>query len=152
MLMVCSRRVLRRASSQRSIDAHRARSPNVAEHNAVCNADLFLDDLSAPREVPEQGWEVETAPAPEIDLSDIWDQVLRIRPTLGVGDGPESSLQGTNNAGSFISAGESERTDHSVDDDEVIYNPATNGLSPELLLKERFLVDVAKNGMSISFS
>jgi hypothetical protein len=152
MLMICLRRVLRRASSQRSIDAHRARSLNVAKHNSIYNDNIFLDDLPAPPEVPEQGWEVEAKPVPEIDLSDIWDKVLRMRLPLDIGDGPKSSLQGTNNAGSFISARESEKTDHSVDDDEVIYNPTTNGLLPELLIKERFLVDVAKNGMSISFS
>jgi hypothetical protein len=151
MLTVCLRRALRRASSQRSIDTHRARSPNVAEPNAIDNVDSFPNDPPAPHEVPEQGWEVEIEPAPEIDLSDIWDKVLHMRPTLDIGDAPKSSIQGTNNAGSFVSARESERTDHSVDDDEVIYNPATNGLSPDSLLKERFLVDVAKNGMSIIF-
>jgi hypothetical protein len=136
MLTVCLRQALRRTSSQWSIDAHHARSPNVAEPNAIDNDSLLLDDLPAPPEVPEQEWEVEAEPAPEIDLSDIWDKVLRMRPTLDIGDAPKSSLQGTNNAGSFVSARESERTDHSVDDDEVIYNPMTNGLSPDSLLKE----------------
>jgi hypothetical protein len=106
-------------------------------------------DPPVPLEAPRDGWDMEIEPIPEIDLSNIWDEVLRVRPTLDIGDGARSSLQGTNDAGSFVSARESEKTDHSVDDEDVIYNPATNGLSPESLLKERFLVDVAKNGKLI---
>jgi hypothetical protein len=151
MLMKHSRRALRRLSSQQSIDAHRVRSPNVAEPDTMPNDNAIPFDPSAPLEVPRDGWDMETESIPEVDLSNIWDEVLRVRPTLDIGDEPRSSLQGTNDAGSFVSARESEKTDHSIDDEEVIYNPATDGLSPESLLKERFLVDVAKNGKLIKF-
>jgi hypothetical protein len=111
----------------------------------------MLSDPPVHPEIPGHGWDMEAEPIPEIDLSNIWDEVLCVWPTLDIGDGPESSLQGTNDAGSFVSARESEKTDHSIDDEEIIYNPATDGLSPESQLKERFLVDMAKNGKLIKF-
>jgi hypothetical protein len=66
-----------------------------------------------------------------------------------VEDKPETSFEGTNDAGSFVSVRQSQKTGSSVDgsDGEIIYNAATNGLSPDAALQERFTVDTAKNGM-----
>lgn len=80
----------------------------------------------------------------------LWDQVLSVRPAFDEGR-PATSHEGTNDAGSFVSACDSEKTDHSEDNEQIIYNPATTGLSPAARLRERFAVKVAKDGECVEY-
>jgi hypothetical protein len=142
MLMLHSRHRLRRLASQESVNTRRA-------HQAVEPEPMPLDPPVLP-DIYENGqqdieWRAEIDNVPEEDLTIVWEEVLRVRPPLDIEDKPDTSLQGTNDAGSFISANESERTDHTEDGD-IVYDPATGGLSPDSMLREQFMVDVAKNG------
>jgi hypothetical protein len=57
-----SRQALRRLSSQQSIDAHRARSPNVAEPDTTPDDNAIPSDPPMPPEIPGHGWDMEAEP------------------------------------------------------------------------------------------
>jgi hypothetical protein len=119
---------------------------NAHHAHALVNEHMRLDSL--PPDIPEHlepEIELEHDKVPEADLSNLWAEVWCTCPIIEVVDKPQTSLQGTNDAGSFISVRDSE-TDGTIDDDEIIYDPVTNGLSPEAQLRAQFRIDAVKNG------
>lgn len=79
---------------------------------------------------------------PDIDLTPLWDQVMRARPLdlAGPASAPGSFPS------SFHSATDSDATAEPFEDASTAYNPATYGLSAESHIKSRFLVESTKEG------
>lgn len=93
--------------------------------------------------------EPEDLPYMEMDFTDLWAEVLRARQPLNVPDRTMSTLDGTNNAGSFQSIDESQKTSEGDSDDGeivMVYEHGPGVLSPGAKQQERYRVDAAKNG------
>ncbi|KAF8596714.1 hypothetical protein BDV93DRAFT_570770, partial [Ceratobasidium sp. AG-I] len=129
---------MRRLSTLESIRAHRARSSARNETQLSNHAGLPDDFLPATPPPPESP----TAPAepPELDLTQLWEQVMRARP-LDL-EGPQSLSEGF--PSSFQSATDSDASAEPFEDASLAYNPATYGLSTESHLKARFLLEAIK--------
>ncbi|KAF8597129.1 hypothetical protein BDV93DRAFT_513594 [Ceratobasidium sp. AG-I] len=137
------RQSLRRRSIRESIQVHRARSPARASGPSRTEtpspSPSNLPSPSAPNLFSSQ----ELTPIPEIDLSMVWEQVMRL-------PDPESEFCNRSLTPSEESTSSLETImEEEEDEEEVEYNPATYGLSPDSLIRERLLVEVAKNGIQI---
>lgn len=138
---------LRCLASRESINVRRASSTRTD------TAPVDPPTLPEIPEVDQPGieWEVEPENIPDADaaLGNIWTEVFRICPPVNVQGQPESSLDGTNDAGSFQSINDSEQTDDSDEDEDelnIAIDPAPGGISVESRLQEGFRVEVAKTG------
>ncbi|KAG8748063.1 hypothetical protein FRC10_009816 [Ceratobasidium sp. 414] len=68
-------------------------------------------------------------PDTNVNLAEIWAQVLRTQPLLEVEDRPESTVDITNNAGSFHSVCKSQKSDKSKDiPDEIMLEAGTGSI------------------------
>jgi hypothetical protein len=100
---------------------------------------------------PEDGagehWEPPDVPQPAVfDIEPcLWDQILERRhiPGLLASDGEEKS---SSSESSFESETDSDADAQPVDNGGLAYNPATYGLRPETLLRERSAVEQVVNG------
>jgi hypothetical protein len=105
----------------------------------------------SPTIITDREWTVENDDIPELDLSAVWTEVMRVRPSMDNLDG-KSSTHGSGESTDFQSLPEDDPLDESDDEEPINYDPATYGLSPDSLLRERFLVEAAKNGACIGSS
>ncbi|KAF8605878.1 hypothetical protein BDV93DRAFT_506496 [Ceratobasidium sp. AG-I] len=137
---------LRRLASREAINSRRMSSTR---------ANATPEDPPALPNIPEVGqsrigWEFEPDDIPDadVDLGTIWAEVFHAHAPVEVEGQTESSLDGTNNAGSFQSINDSERVSESEDEEEseIIIDHAPGGISLESRLQEGFRVEVAKTG------
>ena len=95
-------------------------------------------------------------PDVEVELSNIWAEVLRARPPINDRNQTVSSLDGTNDAGSFESVNDSQKTSEGDESDEgeilMVIDHGPGVLSPGERQQERYRVDAAKNGMELIFN
>ncbi|KAF8674983.1 Transposase family tnp2 [Rhizoctonia solani] len=145
------RQRLRRHSSRESINAHRANSPPipVMQPQPIPMPDLFPPE---PEDIDHdtEPYHSELETIPELNLTHIWEQVMRARSPLDLGD-QELRSEGSRSHSTHTSKtpldslelGGSD-SDESADVDNVEYNPATYGLPPESFIREQLLVKVAK--------
>ncbi|KAG8697460.1 hypothetical protein FRC08_006515 [Ceratobasidium sp. 394] len=134
---------LSRRASQDSVNSHRNRHPSPDPPPSPI-PDQFPDDNHS-EIAGEDGQQMEV-PNTNVDLAAIWARVLRARPPVEVEDRPESTLDGTNNAGSFQSEPGSQKSGESEDlpDREIRLEAVTDGLPRGA--RERFKVNNVKNG------
>ena len=133
-------------SSQESIRAHHAhssaQSPGSSRAETPSPSPSHLPSPSAPNEFPSQ----ELNTILELDLTKVWEQVMRVQdPDSGYYN---RSLTPSEESRSSLSTITEEEQEESEDEGEgeIEYNPATYGLSPDSLIRERLTVEVAKNG------
>ncbi|KAG8739002.1 hypothetical protein FRC10_006263 [Ceratobasidium sp. 414] len=85
-------------------------------------------------------------PDTNVNLAEIWAQVLRAQPLLEVEDRPESTVDTTNNAGSFHSARKSQKSDKSKDIPDEIMLEAGTGSSKYIIYRLEDLVHESHYG------
>jgi hypothetical protein len=122
---------LRRLASRESINARRASSTRT---NAAPADHPTFPEIPEVNEL-RADWEFEPEQIPDADLGlgNIWTEVFRMRAPINVQGQTESSLDRTNDAGSFQSVNESERTSESDEDEvDIAINPAPGGISVAL--------------------
>ncbi|KAG9077494.1 hypothetical protein FRC06_008881, partial [Ceratobasidium sp. 370] len=84
-------------------------------------------------------------PGTNANIAEIWAKVLRTHTPIEVEDRPGSTLDGMNNAGSFQSVRESQKSDESEDipDQEIVLEAIEGSLLRGM--QERFKVKNVKN-------
>ncbi|KAG9080723.1 hypothetical protein FRC06_006222, partial [Ceratobasidium sp. 370] len=84
-------------------------------------------------------------PDTNANIAEIWAKVLHTHTPIEVEDRPGSTLDGTNNAGSFQSVRESQKSNESEDipDQEIVLEAIEGGLPRGVW--ERFKVNNVKN-------
>ncbi|KAG8680389.1 hypothetical protein FRC11_002561, partial [Ceratobasidium sp. 423] len=127
-----------------SINAHQANSPPIPV--------VHLPSLPTPLFPPEsEDMEHDTKPyhseletIPELDLTNIWEQVMQVRNPVDLGGQvlhSESSGSHGTQTSLDLSEFKGSDSDESADVDGVEYNPATYGLPPESFIHEQLLVE-----------
>jgi hypothetical protein len=98
----------------------------------------------------DKDWEPPDAPLPALPDIDpnIWDQVLERHPIPGLPSHDED--ENSSSDSSFESETDSDADAQPVDDGGLAFNPATYGLRPETLLRERSAVEQVINGETLA--
>ncbi|KAL5633925.1 hypothetical protein ACGC1H_005949 [Rhizoctonia solani] len=133
---------LHRHSSQESIRAHRGISPPLPT--------IHPPILAAPIQPPSEDSDEDTIPynpeletIPELNLTDIWEQVMQVREPVNLGDQELRSESSGTHTSLDSSGTEGSDSDESVDAN-VAYDPATYGLLPGASIRGHILIKVAK--------
>lgn len=96
--------------------------------------------------------------SPPVDLADsstnqqdLWNRVLSARCPLGSQSSGSNAGDTSSSEPSFESQSDSDADAQPAEEDEIPYNPATYGLTPEMLLRERSSVQQVINGVFFAF-